>query len=103
MTAAALQLTDTDDTFVAGIDGLLDEILYLGLSDRAEITALLLDLIDRGIGNGEIRSADRLLMFDTFVAWLDGLCTMVSLRSEAQPLAIEGFKGMLTGSLLMLS
>ena len=98
MTAAAHQLTD--ESFVGGIDGLLDEILYLGLSDRAAITALLLDLIDRGIDNEEIRSADRLLVFGTFVAWLDGVRTMVRLRPETQPLAIEGFKRMLTGRLL---
>jgi hypothetical protein len=96
--AAALELTD--ESFVAGIDGLLDEILYLGLSDRAEITTLLLDLIDRGIDHGEVRSADRLLVFDTFVTWFDGLRTMVDLRPETQPLAVEGFKRLLTGSLL---
>ena len=90
--STALQLVSYEETFVTGVEALLDEILIVGPEDPRVTMSLLAGLVERGVVAGEILPGDRHLVHDTLVAWFAGLRTMAALAPDSQPLAVEGFK-----------
>lgn len=117
----------TQPTFAAGVEAALDEVCRLSreaplvvrffgtvgaeLARIAELRAarsdrwpncraFVTELLETGEANGELASADRLMAADTLTALFEGLLQVGSLLPFTQSGAAEGYKRLITGTLL---
>jgi hypothetical protein len=98
-------------TFVAKVDGLLDEAVRLSMADptlaleaveaaRMRRDSWLVEVVDAGIASGEVPLVDREVMLDLLNTLVAGLIVIGTAVPAAQIGAAEGCKRLLAGRLV---